>query len=76
VHRVPHEHAAEVDHDLLAGPPVRRVVLRERLLELQGEALAHDADRVDGVDQRVDVGAEEVAARLPDLGDVRTPRSG
>ena len=46
----------------LASPLVGLEVGREGLLELQRNALAHHADRVDGVDERIHVGVKQIAA--------------
>src|SRR4029077_7997153 len=48
-----HEHASCLDLTPLAGPLVGRVVVGESFAELQGNALAHHSDAVDGVDKRL-----------------------
>ena len=51
-----------------AGVPVGLEVGREAMLELEGEALAHDADAVDGIDEGLAAGGEEVALDETDHG--------
>src|SRR4030088_943299 len=56
------EHMADLDFLLLTGRLVHLEVLWKRLLEHQGNALSHHTDSVDGVDQRLDLGVEKIAA--------------
>jgi hypothetical protein len=57
-----HEHSAELHLTGCARRTVGVVVGGEGASKLQRHALAHDALRVDGVDERVDVGFEQVAS--------------
>ena len=56
-----HEHPADLHLARFAGGLVGREVRAEALLEHEGDALAHDADGVHRVDERVDAGVEQVA---------------
>ena len=51
-----------------AGVPIGLVVGREAMPELEGEPPAHDADAVDGIDEGLAAGLEEVASSETDHG--------
>ena len=57
-----HEHAAGLHLFALAGRLVGLEVLGPGVLELQGDATAHDAHAVDGVDDSVGIVLQDVAA--------------
>src|SRR6266851_3093195 len=56
-----HKHMPDFDVLALAGVVVSKEIGWECLFEHQGDALAHDADGIDGIHQRLDFGFEEVA---------------
>ncbi len=62
----PHVHETELEAVVLCGARVTPEHLRVGALELQRDALAHDAHGVDGVDEGVHVGLEEIAVRQRD----------
>lgn len=62
----PDVHVSRLQLAGLRGLLVCREHRRVGALELQGNAFAHDAGRVDGVDQGVDVRGEQVARYLAD----------
>jgi hypothetical protein len=64
--RRPHMHPAELDVAALGGPGVLLEHVGVGALELQRNSLAHYSEGVDSVDERVDVGVEEVPVRLGD----------
>ena len=55
------ETAPGPDRAARAGLPVGREIGREAALELERQPLAHHADAVDGIDERLAAGGEEVA---------------
>ena len=57
-----------------AGVPVGVEICRETMPELEGESLAHDADAVDGIDEGLAAGVEDVALGETDHG--ATPGGG
>lgn len=48
---------------MFAGAPIELIVSGKCLLELKGDALPHHTCRIDGVDERVDVGVQDVPLR-------------
>lgn len=56
-----HEHLADVNFVSLDGGGVGQEVVGEGFFEHEGEALAHYADSVDGVDEGFGGGVEEVS---------------
>ncbi len=64
--RLCNEHLASPDFARLASRCVQAKVVLEPLFEHQRDALAHDADGVDRVDQRLGVSLQEVALRERD----------
>lgn len=56
-----HKHLADPDFAALAGLLVGRKDARVLALELKRDPLAHDPDAVDGIDQCVDLGGEQIA---------------
>jgi hypothetical protein len=59
-----HEHPAGLHLVMLARQPVFFVVLGESLFELERDALAHDANTIDGVHQSVRLGFEQISCRV------------
>src|SRR5690606_3582644 len=60
------EHLAQTYFARVAGAPVRIIVAREGLLELQGDTLAHHPDAVDRINDGLGARLEQVAFREGD----------
>jgi hypothetical protein len=63
---VEREHVSQLHLVATAGGPVGAVVVGERTLELEGDSLAHHADGVHGVDERLHVGGQQIAVAFHD----------